>query len=288
MAGQSNLISSEPYILTDDEAATVIENELISAKKFMLWRWADKGASKGFIEQKLAAYDWHSMIDFEAVLLRANSAKHYEIWQKGQRQKEIAAELQRQKELELTWTASQIFKLIRWTSEVENKKTLIQTDHTLKLIKAVCFFLSRDERWTTELGFDSGKGLIVRGVSGLGKSYVFDCAKTNGLNPVSIFSMIEIVDEIKREGVYVLRSSKIIYLDDVGTEETPVNYYGTKINWFKDFIELYYSQKKPFNQLVISTNNSFQQIEEKYGFRVRSRMKDMFNVLDVTGEDLRK
>jgi hypothetical protein len=28
-------------------------------------------------------------------------------------------------------------------------------------------------------------------------------------------------------------------------------------------------------------------MEEKYGFRVRSRIKDMFNIVDVNGEDMR-
>ena len=43
----------------------------------------------------------------------------------------------------------------------------------------------------------------------------------------------------------------------------------------------------PFNKLIISTNNSFDELESKYGFRVRSRLKDMFNIIDVDGKDLR-
>jgi len=78
-----------------------------------------------------------------------------------------------------------------------------------------------------------------------------------------------------------------LYLDDVGTEEPIVNHYGTKINWFKNFIEMYYLKNKPFNKLIISTNNSFDEIESKYGFRVRSRIKDMFNIIDVQGKDMR-
>jgi len=76
-------------------------------------------------------------------------------------------------------------------------------------------------------------------------------------------------------------------LDDVGTEEHTVNHYGTKISFFKNFIEKYYLQNKTYEKLVVSTNNSFNEMEEKYGFRVRSRIKDMFNIIDVTGKDMR-
>ena len=50
---------------------------------------------------------------------------------------------------------------------------------------------------------------------------------------------------------------------------------------------MYYLKNKPFNKLIISTNNNFDEIESKYGFRVRSRIKDMFNIIDVRGKDMR-
>lgn len=141
------------------------------------------------------------------------------------------------------------------------------------------------------MGFSFKKGLLIRGVSGLGKTFLVKCIEKNEIKPIKTVSMIEVSYELKQEGEYQIKqgNNRIIYLDDVGTEEATINHYGTKINWFKDFIETVYLRgvEKGFGGLIISTNNSFAEIEEKYGFRVRSRCKDMFNIIDVTGEDMR-
>ena len=174
-----------------------------------------------------------------------------------------------------------------WTSEkCYGKKLILHDDNTL-LIRAICFFFSRDERFETELNYDLNKGFLIRGVSGLGKTYLLKCIENNDVRPIKIVSMIDISEQVKEEGTYDLQYKNSLYLDDVGTEEPIVNHYGTKINWFKNFIEIYYLKNKPFNKLIISTNNSFDEIENKYGFRVRSRIKDMFNIIDVRGKDMR-
>jgi DNA replication protein DnaC len=98
--------------------------------------------------------------------------------------------------------------------------------------------------------------------------------------------MIDISDEVREYGGFQAKG-KVVYLDDVGSEET-VNHYGSKINWFKEFLESYYLNSTDFSRLILSTNCNFDQIQEKYGFRVRSRMKEMFNIIDVKGKDLRK
>jgi len=215
--------------------------------------------------------------------------RHHEIWQKEQRRKEAEEAKRKQEELKNLWTASQMYKLIRWSSEVEYGKPLITNNDNLPFIKALCFFLSEDERFETELGFSLKKGLIIRGISGLGKTHLMKCVSKNELNPVLILSMIEIADDVRHNGEFNIPGGKYtkIYLDDVGSEEATVNHYGTKINWFKDFLEIFYLKDRQYNSLMISTNNSFSEIEQKYGFRVRSRIKDMFNIIDVDGKDLR-
>jgi len=191
-------------------------------------------------------------------------------------------------ELQTRCNAKYFYNLMAWTSENVYRKKLILHDDNKPLIRAICFFFSRDERFETELKLDLNKGLLIRGVSGLGKTFLFRCIENNYVRPISIVSMIDISEEVKEEGYYNLIRNHTIYLDDVGTEEPTVNHYGTKINWFKNFIEMYYLKNQLFNRLVISTNNNFDEIEAKYGFRVRSRMSEMFNIIDVTGKDMRK
>lgn len=279
----------EEHILTPGEEKTVLENELTSLKKYYAWKLANYGLSEMEVLSRMSQMDFESLINREETLKRANSNKLYDQWQKGQREKERREAALQLEQSKAFWTAKNFYNLMAWTSDKVYGKKLIVNESTTPLIKAICFFLSEDERFETELGFSHTKGLLIRGVSGLGKTHLVKCVEANERNPVLIQSMIEITDQVKSEGEYSLNMAgkQVLYLDDVGTEESPVKHYGTNINWFKDFLELYYSKSKPFRNLMISTNLSFQQIEDKYGFRVRSRMKDMFNVVDVTGKDLR-
>lgn len=281
----------EPYTLTPDEEVMAIENALLEAKRHRMWKLKGLAYTDEQIVQKINEIDWSKEIDKAAILKRCNSNKNYDTWQRGEREKEKQAAIARQKELAEKWTALTVYNFMKWTSENEYNRPLILNDSNRRLISALCFFVSGDERFETQLGFDFKKGLLIRGISGLGKTHLVQCIKKNELNPILILSMIEVSDQIKQDGEYQINlgDNKIIYLDDVGTEEATVNHYGTKINFFKNFIEMIYlrNEGKPFNKLMMSTNNSFDEIQDKYGFRVRSRMRDMFNVLEVSGEDMR-
>jgi len=281
----------EPYILTKDEEDYAITNAILSAKRQLAWKMKGLGYVDSQILDKEKEIDWTAEVNIPELLNMANSNKNYEIWQKSQREKERQEEIKKAKELRELWTAKNMYSLMKWTSEKVYGKQLILHDNNKNLIKALCYFVSEDERLESELGLSFKKGLLIRGVSGLGKTHLVKCIEKNELNPIKIISMIEVADEIKMEGEYQINQGncRIIYLDDVGTEEATINHYGTKINFFKNFIEMVYLRnvEKGFGKLIISTNNSFAEIEEKYGFRVRSRVKDMFNIIDIKGEDMR-
>jgi len=293
LAEQLNLTSPddapEPYILTKDEEDRLLANLIIDAKKQAVWKMNELGMLDNQIETKLAEIDWEKDINKEEVFHRANMVKNHELWQKEQRIKEKEAEKKKQKELAEQWTAKRMYQQMAWTSQNEFGKKLIVNSDNKHLITALCYFVSRDEKFETELGYSLNKGLLIRGVSGLGKTYLVRCISENVLNPILVLSMIEISDEIQANGEYHIKGEgkKIIYMDDVGTEQPTINHYGTKITWFKNFIETIYLKNKCFNHLIVSTNNNFSELEDKYGFRVRSRIKDMFNIIDVSGKDMR-
>lgn len=295
LAERLNLTSleseQEPYILTKEEEEVAIAHVTRSLKSNMSWKLKGMAYTDEQIFVKLSEVDWESKFDRAQILKQANSNKNYAIWQEERREKERQEEFNKQEELKKLWNANQVYGLMRWTSENIYQKQLIFNDSNRKLISALCFLVSSDKRYETELGFSFKKGLLIRGVSGLGKTFLVKCIEKNEIKPIKTVSMIEVSYELKQEGEYQIKqgNNRIIYLDDVGTEEATINHYGTKINWFKDFIETVYLRgvEKGFGGLIISTNNSFAEIEEKYGFRVRSRCKDMFNIIDVTGEDMR-
>lgn len=283
----------EEYILTPAEEEKVLSHEIQLAKDHYAWK-LEGIATKEQIDFKISQINWNERIDREAILQRTNSIKHYDRWIIEQRLKEKIEEDRRGKELKETWSATNIYKLMAWTSQNEYGKKLIVKDQKrgndfTKFITTLCFFVSQDERFETELGYSLNKGLLIRGVSGLGKTHLVKCIAKNGLNPILILSMLEISEEIRINGEFSisLDGYGIVYLDDVGTEESAAKHYGNVINFFKNFIEGTYLRRKTFSHVMMSTNNSFDELERKYGFRVRSRIKDMFNIIDVSGKDMR-
>ncbi len=287
------MINSEPeeYILTKDEEDVLVKNKIEQLRQYYVWKMANLGYTPSQVLLKIEENDWDAEVDKKELFTIANANKHQSIWHSQQREREKKQEVERLQEILDRCTAKFMFRLMKWTSESKLGKKLIVNDQNKKFITALCYFVSRDLKFETELGYSFQKGLLIRGISGVGKTHLVRCLEENDLNPILILSMIEITDEIKMQGEYdvVMGNKKIIYLDDVGTEEPIVNHYGTKITFFKNFIEGIYlrNQAKTFNHLMISTNNSSSEIEDRYGFRVRSRMREMFNVIDVSGEDMR-
>lgn len=293
LASQLNLAASdieEEYILSPEEESAAIGSAISILKKHKAWKMANIGMHEETILRKIASIEWEKEIDRDLILKTANSNKHAAIWQKEMIKKIDEEELQHHKDLIQKCNYDYFFQLMDRNCNKIYRKPFEFDESNKSLIRSICYFLSRDKRFESELKLDTEKGLVINGVSGLGKTFLFELVKNNPLNPVKIVSMIEVAEAIKEDGFYHIdfNGEKIIYLDDVGTEEATVNHFGTKINWFKDFIEKYYTRKELFKNLVISTNLNANELEEKYGSRVRSRMREMFNVVDVKGKDRRK
>lgn len=282
--------SEDAYVLTKTEEDRAIQHAIERAKEHRHWRFRNEfGLSEMETLSRLSQIDFNEEIKRDEVLRYANSCKVQELWLQERKEKSEEEERKKKAEVEAAWSAKRIFQFMRWTSLNEFQRPLIVNENNKHLITALCFFISNDERFETELNFSFKKGLLIRGTVGLGKTYLAKCVAKNEINPILILSMLEIADELRIEGEYEIKigNNKMIYLDDVGSEEATVTHYGTKINFFKNFIEQCYLRNKTFGKLLMSTNNSFSEIEAKYGFRVRSRIKEMFNVIDVKGPDLR-
>jgi len=166
----------------------------------------------------------------------------------------------------------------------------IYNEYTAPLIKTICFKLSRDPRYETEMGFKFSNGLIIRGNPGLGKSFIPGLVAQNPVCSVQVIPMNSVNEAIMSTGTFTgLSFSRydLILLDDIGTEEPEIKVFGTSVTWFKTFIETTYA-KDPMamSRLILTTNSSFDELEQAYGFRVRDRLKE-FDVLDLYGKTLR-
>lgn len=292
LAATLSLTGSEeltPYLLTKEEEAYHIEYAINRAKSNFMRRLQYLSVREE-IMQKVAAINWEEKIDREAVLKQANIAKVQQLWHAQQREKDRREKIEQAKQLTEYWTAKQMFELMKRNSWELFGKKLQVTDNNRQAITALCFFLARDDRFMTDLKLDPQKGLLIRGPTGTGKTHLVRCLATNELNPVMVLSMIDIAGEIKRNGEFVMKPQgrKIVYLDDVGTEQAAVKHYGNTIEWFKDYIETTNLKTKTFNHLIITTNLNFSEMEQMYGFRVGSRLREMFNPVDLVGPDLRR
>lgn len=280
----------EPYTLTPEEEQRALTNAIEQAQKFMAYKMRKVLKTEDEIWHKISQVDWNERIDRGKVLSLANIAKNRQTWDQSQREADMAREMNRLKELQAYWTYGRIYKLMKFNSVHKFGKELDETPENLQAIKALCFFVARDDRFVTELGFDKMKGLLIRGNSGTGKTHLVRCCEDNGLNPIHALTMLDITDKVSEDGKYSIQSQgkPLIYFDDVGTEEASIKHYGTTILWFKNYIEAVYHKTKCFNHLIITTNLNFSGLEKQYGFRVASRMREMFNVVDLTGKDYRQ
>lgn len=274
------------YILTEQDEKNAIAHE-VNILKTAAERKAKGLKSKQEINQLLKT-DFESKLNKAEIFERYNLLKHRQNDNELKRIEKIEYETNRRNEIKLQWNYGKFYREIK--NHFENKTgSFIFNDVNKHFIMSICYFLANSDRFNDVLGLSLSKGLLVAGNTGIGKTETIKAIKDNALNPIAIYSMIEITDFVKKEGDFNLRlGQKIICLDDVGTEQPTVKHYGTEISWFKDFIETYYLDKQPFNKLIITTNLTGEEIEERYGRRVRSRMREMFNQISLKGEDLRK
>lgn len=135
--------------------------------------------------------------------------------------------------------------------------------------------------WLTD---NKGKGLLLAGECGLGKSLIgmriiplllnWYCRKV-----VSIYAAQEIntkIDEVLQR--------HIIYIDDVGTENISNSFGNKRI----PFSELCDAAEIKGKLLMLSTNLSFSQLSEKYGERTTDRLRAITKAVIFKGKSFRK
>jgi len=140
------------------------------------------------------------------------------------------------------------------------------------------------------------KGILLNGPVGCGKTSLFMLFRefTDKEFRYSIHSCREISFEFNESGFSVILKygkhsidnhtlkPRIILFDDLGTERT-LKFYGTECNVMGEIILSRYDQFVSNNMITyITTNINSNEIEEIYGKRVRSRMREMFNLISFS------
>jgi DNA replication protein DnaC len=221
----------------------------------------------------------------ELAIYRAKSFKYSEI-----KKQEWIEKISKEKEVP-KFTAEGFYNFIinKAKKAIPGFKLSTQEEH---IYLSVAMYFTQDERFETEYGYDLKKGLKLYGNVGCGKTTLMKMFIDNPLQSHAVIHCRKVSSDFQKEGVegiekyygYVNPGVKMMFghqdlgicFDDLGTESGARN-YGNEANVMAEVILSRYESRVPTH---ITTNLSADQIEEYYGVRVRSRMREMFNQID--------
>lgn len=177
------------------------------------------------------------------------------------------------------------------------KKYTIQDIDRSVVLKLLCYFL-KDEKIAESEKIDLSKGVMLTGKVGCGKTALMKILRSltpEGDKP-GMSSCRDISFEFSRIGYEVIQKySKNAFhpyssiprthcFDDLGVE-TIGHFWGHDCNVMAEILlsryDLFISHKMITH---VTTNLNSQELEKAYGNRVRSRMREMFNLIVFNSE----
>lgn len=181
-----------------------------------------------------------------------------------------------------------------------NQFKIIDTDYPI-VYKLIAYFL-KDEPTCFQYGINVNKGILLTGPIGCGKTSLMTLMKHLAPigNKFSVKPCRDISFEFIQDGYQIIHkySNGKLYqseprtycFDDLGTENN-LKYFGNECNVMAEILlsryDLFISKKL---QTHITTNLSATEIEKHYGNRVRSRLRELCNLIafDNVAKDKRK
>lgn len=170
-----------------------------------------------------------------------------------------------------------------------NHFKIVETDHEI-IYKLIAYFL-KDEHACNQFNIDLEKGILLTGPIGCGKTSLMNLMKHTAPtgNKFSVKPCRDISFEFIQEGYPIIHKYSIGQLyhteprtycfDDLGTENN-LKYFGNECNVMAEILlsryDLFISKKLKTH---ITTNLSATEIEKQYGNRVRSRLRQIVNLI---------
>lgn len=178
------------------------------------------------------------------------------------------------------------------------------TIHNKGVIRNLVYYFSNQEG-----EYKLNKGLCLRGPFGTGKTTLmrafaswqpnkrpFRMVNTRDIQKDCAIQGFEALFKYSKHsynykhGVYARENGPITYnFDDWGAEKV-TKFYGTEINVMEELLQDRYNEFTETGMLTHLTTNlkDGNLIEQMYGGRVRDRLREMFNFVDLLGETHRK
>ena len=186
----------------------------------------------------------------------------------------------------------EVIAWLRTAARQQLKKELIIPEEERGIIFGLLAWFLQDELVADKMGIDLKKGILLSGPIGCGKTTFFHLMR-NMPTERKNFMMIstrQVVSEFMQSGFEVLatysrgnlhteqRVPKHWCFDDLGTEATS-KYFGNECNVMAEILLTRYDLYKEKGVIThITTNLTASEIQNMYGNRVRSRMREIFNL----------
>lgn len=153
------------------------------------------------------------------------------------------------------------------------------------VIRKLIVYHVRDEEWCAKEGLDLNKGILLTGPIGCGKTSMMHLFQLLSYRMMRyrVLSTRSVAFEFQEEGYSVInrygRKPFPICLDDLGLEQN-IKHYGNECNTMGEILLHRYELFR--NEDIVThatTNLNSAELEKLYGNRVRSRMREMFNLI---------
>lgn len=203
-------------------------------------------------------------------------------------------------------------ELVMFNAETlfQRAEKMIEVDeHNAWIVKALCMYFTGDKRFEDLRNFSLMKGIYLFGNPGVGKTFLMQMFSQNQISSYSMVSARTIEAEFSKakttkdsdEGgeTEINYYSHIIEvpmngnpyghtrlglcIDDIGTESMG-KHYGKEKNVITEVILNRYDNGLPHKMTHVTTNLTADEIEQRYGSRVRDRMREMFNLLEFKSD----
>jgi predicted ATPase len=241
------------------------------------------------------------------------------LWAKQKKDAAIQQELLEQRAREnrrlftgVQWSYEQTKSFMKYRADTMFKEKPFVVDGENSMVyELLLYYFSNDPKFlglAQNLGIPNpslDKGIMLAGNFGVGKTWFMKLFARNQRQCFTLKNAKDIADQFGNNGEdglmeYVVKPKNpvndqgVFYhthlglcIDDLGTEDLK-NHFGNKRNVIGDLIEKRYSRGNTGVFLHTTTNLDAMELESFYGGRVTSRMREVFNIIEMNGKDRRK
>lgn len=202
------------------------------------------------------------------------------------------------------WSANEQYKFSKAKIK-ENEPSFAIDDANREVFEALCLYFSNDQRFEERGHGSLKKGLFLTGDVGVGKTLMMQAFSLNKRACFKVANVDLVVFGYQNNGIdgvmkyysnynfetkyqYFFQDRIGTCFDDLGIEEVTSNHFGNEMNVLEKIILIRYENKIPFHFTHFTSNFDAKVIQERYGTRVRSRLREMCNMIVLKGADRRK